>query len=175
MIPKIQIEYDPSDKEVVLKLTDRLKAENIEISESLYDKAPHALSDVKKILKQNDIIIWVLSENIKDIDSLFRYFSQIREIEEKEKRRLLFFIFIDEMDIPKFILNRERCLISRQSTNTYTNIIDIIKKHAGYRFFNNDFREEKKTEALQTLHNAYLQKNITLFCGSGISLRKIVN
>lgn len=169
MIPKIHIEYAPSDKEVVLKLTDRLKAENIEVSESLYDKTPHAISDVKKILKQNDIIIWVLSENIKDIDSLFRYFSQIREIEEKEKRKLLFLIFIDEMDIPEFILNRERCLISRQSTNTYTNIIDIIKKHAGYRFFNNDFREEKKTEALQTLHNAYLQKNITLFCGSGIS------
>lgn len=169
MIPKIHIEYDPRDKDVVLKLTGRLKAENIEISESLYNDAPRPLSHVKEILKQNDIIIWALSENTKDIKFLPWHFSQICEIEEEENRKLLFSIFINEMDIPKFILTRERCLISRESPNTYTNIIDIIKKHAGYRFFNKDFRKEKKTEALQALHNAYRQKNVTLFCGSGIS------
>lgn len=169
MRPKIYIEYDPRDKDVISKLTGRLKAENIETNEFLYNETTYTLSHVKEILKQNDIIIWVLSENIKNIESLSWYFSQIREIEEEENRKLLFLIFIDEMDIPKFILGRERCLISRQSTNTYTNIIDIIKKNAGCRFFNNDFREEKRKEALKELHNKFLQKNITLFCGSGIS------
>lgn len=169
MTAKIHIEYDLKDKEIVSELIYSLKVENIEISESLYKENDYKQLYVKKILRQNDIIVWILSENTEDIESLFWYFTQISEIEEEENRKLLFLIFIDEMDIPKFLDGRERCLLSRQLTNTYTGIVDVIKKHAGYRFFNNDFREEQKRKALQELHNAYLQKNITLFCGSGIS------
>lgn len=172
MIPHVYIEYHPNDYVLVETLICMLNKNGIQTTKSFYHELDDYREYTENILKDNDLILWILSKNTLKNDFLFWYLSVISEFEFlEENRKLMLPVFVD-VDIPifDFLSGRVRYLIVGESpVEQYNDIVHTIQINAGQRFFNEAFRKNCKQEAIRQLHKAYVDKNLILFCGAGIS------
>ena len=173
MTPNIYIEYHQDDQTFVTTLIDILNKNGIQTEQNSFCKYPDYKKHAEDILQEYDSIIWILSKNTLDYELLLWYSTAISEIElSEENRKLMIPIFIDvDIQVPDFLSDSARFLIMRDSPKKkYDDLIHTIQINAGQRFFNSSFREKCKFEAIRQLHQAYENKNLTLFCGAGISV-----
>ncbi len=140
MPPKVFIEYHPEDLVFVEILTRILNGNGIKTGKSTYCyKHASYKEHAENILREYDFIIWILSKNTLDYDSLLWYSSVIYELEiDEDNRKLMLPIFIDvEIQVPNFLLDRVRYIIKRDShKEKYNDLVQTILKNAGQRFFN---------------------------------------
>lgn len=173
MKPIVYIEYNQDDEDFANTLSRILNHHGIQTKGHSFSEYTDYKIHAENVLKDCDFIIWILSKNIKDTNSLFWYSCAITEIElSEENRALILPVFIDmDISIPVFLLDRVRFFITRDSTSEkYDDLVHTIRLNAGQRFFNKEHMYNYQLDAIKQLHQAYKDKNLTLFCGAGISI-----
>lgn len=173
MRPTVFIEYHPEDLASVRTFVRILNENEIQVKQNTYNSLADYKIHADNILKESDFIIWILSNNTVDYKFLLWYSSAISELEiDEDSRRLMLPVFIDvNIQIPDFLSDRVRFIIKRDSPKEkYDDLIQTILRNAGQRFFNKSFKQHCKIASLQQLHQAYMDRNLTIFCGAGISM-----